>query len=415
MYLNWIPSDIWSQIINMVLWIFVLGFALPKLIVYQMMAKLEKSALKLEVMYDKSRSIVLKKITKKPSKDLKNQVKNFMEFFSISPVDLDPYGIVKKFEFLIDQQKDRFKYFVGQVAPDATEEERQHIMMGLSGAMGLYQITKIVRHFLELTRKTKSRYYAMILQMQLPLIERIAKSLMKGTEALSNGWMIGDTIGPFIAADFIGDSEVKEVDEDTIVSRMKYNKRKMIVIKAKGPGGRTGNPGRALEEIAKKEKIAKIITVDAAAKLEGEKTGKIAEGVGVAMGGIGVEKSYIEEVAVKNKIPFDSVVVKMSQEEAIMPIKKKILESKSDVLGRIDEAIERTKDKGSIVFIGVGNTSGVGNDKKSADKAEKEMKKILKKLKKREEEDKKGFKIEWPFTFSLFNSLRGHSFNSTKL
>ena len=55
------------------------------------------------------------------------------------------------------------------------------------------------------------------------------------------------------------------------------------------------------------KKIAKIITIDAAAKLEGERTGTIAEGVGVALGGIGVDRTYIENVAVKRKIPLDSI------------------------------------------------------------------------------------------------------------
>ncbi len=380
----------------MVLWIFFLGFALPKLVVYQMMVKLENATLKLESMSNKAEKMVLKKIKKKPSKNLKEQIDNFMEFFAISPVDLDPYGIVNKFEFLVDQQKDRFKYFVNQIAPDLSEEEKAHLMMGLSGSMSLYQITKIVRHFLELTKKTKSQYYAMILQMQLPLIERIAKSLLKGTEALTNGWMIGDSIGPYVAANFIGDSKVKEVDEDTVVSKKKYKNRKVIVIKAKGPGGRTGNPGRVLGKIAKKQKISHIITIDAAAKLEGEKTGTIAEGVGVAMGGIGVERVYIEELAVKKKIPFDTIVIKMSQEEAIMPIKRSILDASPKVMERLDKIIERTEKKGAIALIGVGNTSGVGNDEKAAKKAKKEMKKIIEKIEKKEKEKKEKFKW-WPF------------------
>jgi hypothetical protein len=385
----------------MFLWIALFGFVLPKVLVYQMTLKLENSVLKLENMFTKAQKMVLNKISKKPSKNLKEQIKNFMEFFAIPPVDLDPTGIVPKFDFLIEQEKERFKYFVEQIAPKVSKEERANLMMGLSGSISLYQIAKVVRHFLELTKKTKSQYYAMILQMQLPIIERIAKSLLSGTEALTNGWMIGDTIGPFIAARFIGDSEVKEADEDTIISRMKYKDKDMIILKAKGPGGRTGNPGKILKKLATKEKISKIITIDAAAKLEGEKTGTIAEGVGVAMGGIGVERSYIEDVAVKNKIPFDSVIVKMSQEEAIMPMKKSILKAAPQVLERLDEVIERTEGKGKkgkIVLIGVGNTSGVGNNKKDAMKSEKEMKKIIKKLKAKKKKKRKfGFKS--PFVF----------------
>jgi len=390
--LSVIPADFWSQILNVFIWIFVLGFAYPKLMVYQMTLKLEDSTMKLENMCGKAQKIVLKKITKKPDKKLKEQVKNFMEFFAISPVDLDPYGIVKKFELITDQEKDRFKYFVNQVAPKLSQEEKANLMMGLSGSMSLYQIAKIVRHFLELTKKTKSQYYAMILQMQLPIIERIANSLMVGTEALSNGWVIGDGIGPYVAANFIGSDRVEELDED-VISRKKRKGKDVVVIKAKGPGGRTGNPGRILERLSKKEKIGKIITIDAAAKLEGEETGTVAEGVGVAIGGIGVERAYIEDMAVKNKIPLDSIIIKMSQEEAIMTIKKPVLEATSKVLGLLDETIERTKEKGTIVVIGVGNTSGVGNNREAAQKSEKEMRKIIAEVERKEKGKRKRFRF----------------------
>ncbi len=266
-------------------------------------------------------------------------------------------------------------------------------MMGLSGAITLYQLTKLVRHFVELIKKTKSVNLAMLLQMQLPLIERLARALLHGTEALSNGWPVGDTIGAYVAANLIGDSKFKEVDDETIVCRKKYKKRDVIIIKAKGPGGRTGNPGRVFEKISKKEKIAKIVTIDAAMKLEGEKTGTIAEGVGVAIGGVGVEKSYIENIAVKKNIPLDSIIIKMSQEEAITPMKKPIFNSVSKVMRVLDETIERTGEKGKIIIVGVGNTSGVGNNKKEIEEAKKIIKKNIKKMARLKRKKKRKFKL----------------------
>ena len=47
--------------------------------------------------------------------------------------------------------------------------------------------------------------------------------------------------------------------------------------------------------------------IDAALKLEGEKTGDIAEGIGVAIGGIGVEKFRIEAQTVKAGVPMYAV------------------------------------------------------------------------------------------------------------
>ena len=386
------PTDSLSQVVNILFWIVLLVFY-PKIMVAQVMFQLENSVIQMEQMSEKAKDIVLKKISKKPDKKTKEQVKNFMEFFVIPPVDMDPYGIVKKFEHIIELEKGRFNYFVSQVAPALDSENKANIVMGLSASMSLYQITKVMRHFVELIKKTKSYNLALIIQMQLPLIKSIAKSLYSGTEALSNGLAIGDGIGPYVAAKYVEDGKVEEVDDETVMSRKKVNGRDVIVLKAKGPGGRTGNQGKVLEKIFKKEKIAKIITVDAAAKLEGEKTGSIAEGIGVAMGGIGVERSYIEDVAVKNKIPVDSVIVKMSQEEAIMAMTKPVLEATPKVLKILEETIARTKEKGSIVLIGVGNTSGVGNNKKDAAKAEGDIRREIAKMEKEKKEKKRRFRL----------------------
>ena len=389
-------EGIWGQVISLIFFL-VFIFFYQRIMVTQILFRLEKSAELLEGMSKKAEMTIIKKISKKPNNKLKNGVRNFLEFFVISPVDIDPYGIIRKLEHLIHLEKERFKYFVGQITPSVNSEEQANIMMGLSGAMSLYQLSKLVRHFVELIKKTKSINLAMILQMQLPLIEMFGKALLRGTEALSNGWPVGDTIGAYIAADFIGDSNVVEVDDETVVSRKKYKNKDIIIIKAKGPGGRTGNPGKVLDDICKKEKIGKIITIDAALKLEGEKTGSIAEGVGVAIGGIGVDKSYVEEVAIKKKLPLDSIIIKMGQEEAIMPMKKSIFDSLPKVMNALNETIARTKEKGKIIIVGVGNTSGVGNDRKSIEKSKKIINENIKKIKALEKKKKKRFGLfsEW--------------------
>ena len=56
-------------------------------------------------------------------------------------------------------------------------------------------------------------------------------------------------------------------------------------------------------------KISMLITIDAALKLEGENNGEIAQRIGAANGGIGIEKFRIEEAATKYKIPMYAVVV----------------------------------------------------------------------------------------------------------
>lgn len=381
-----LSPDLMSNILWFILIIFMLLFS-SRLVVYQMLWKLEQSAEMLEGLTEKGKNIVIKKITKKPEKKLKESINNFLDFFMITPVSLDPYGIVKKIEHVMNLYDKRFKYFVKQVAPRMDSEEQANVMMGLSAAISLNQIAKIVRHYVETIRKTKNLQLAMVLQMQVPLIERLAKALFKGTEALTNGWPVGDGVGSLVAAHMIGNERTKEIEEDTLIATKRVKGKKVFIIKAKGPGGRLGQLGKAVDKLIKKEKISKIITVDAALKLEGEKTGSLAEGVGVAVGGIGVDRAYIENIAVKKNIPLDSVVIKMSEEEAIQPMKKQILFSVNKAVEVVEENIKNTK--GNVLVVGVGNSTGIGNNKRDAKKTEELVKKVLKIVKAREKKKKR--------------------------
>jgi hypothetical protein len=373
--------DILFQLIgagdNWMSWLFFLVFwgifffFYPRLMLTQIMWKIERTAEELEEMAAETKTFMVGQISKKPDKKLRDSVANFFEFFVITPVSLDPYGVVKKFELVIQNEKERFHYFVNQVAPHMNEEQKANTEMGLAGGIEMYSIAKIIRHYVELIKQTKSYQIALIIQMQLPLVERIAKSIYEGTKSLARGEPVGDGIGPLVIATIVGTKKTREIEEDMLMAEVSMENRRCFVMKAKGLGGRLGRPGRAVEKIVKQHKIARIITIDAAAKLEGEKTGSIAEGVGVAMGGPGVERSYIEDIAVKNNIPLDSIIVKMRPEEAIVPMRKEIKDAVPGVLDRIKESLGRTKKGEAVVIVGVGNTSGVGNDLKAAKIAEK--------------------------------------------
>ncbi|RLI97968.1 MAG: DUF1512 domain-containing protein [Candidatus Aenigmatarchaeota archaeon] len=373
-----------DNVFSWVIWLaFMVVFFLfyPKIMLSQIMWKLEKSARDLEILSEKSKKIVIESISKKPDKRIRDSVSSFFEFFVITPVSLDPSGIVARLDHVLKSQRDRFRYFVKQVAPKMDEEKRASIEMGLAGGMTVNEIAKIVRHYVETVRKTKSVQIAMVLQMQLPLIERLAKSMFKGTKAMSAGDPIGDSIGPLVATEIIGGKKTTEVEDGIVMAKVKMKGRDAFVLKARGPGGRIGFPGKAVKNIIEKNKIARVITIDAAAKLEGEKTGTVAEGVGVAMGGPGVERSYIEEIVTKNDIPLDSVIVKMSPEQAIEPMRKPIKDAIPKVMKGIENSIERTKKGDKIVILGVGNSSGVGDSAKDIEKLKKLVDSYEKKLK----------------------------------
>ena len=382
-------NNVWGNVISFV-FIMVFFMFYPRIIIAQMIWKLEQSAQMIESLTRKSKNIVTNRVSKKPSKKLKESIGNFMEFFVVSPVNVDPYGIIGKLEHVMNNVDDRFEYFVDQIAPKMNNDEKHNVKMGLSGAVSLNHMAKLVRHFVEMIKRTKNLQLAMLLQMQLPEIERVSKAYLGATEAFVNGWAIGDSIGPYVAATMIGDTKVKEVEKETMVATKQIAGRKVFIMKAKGPGGSLGKLGKTTERIIKRNEVAKIITIDASGKLEGEKTGKVAEGVGVAMGGIGVDRSYIENIAVKKKIPIDSVVVKMAIEEAITPIKKEVLWATPKVMKIVESRIRATskKNKGAILVIGVGNTGGVGNNKRDAQKAARKAQEVMKIMKRRSKKQK---------------------------
>ena len=194
MYLNQLigQGGDWTSWLLWFIFMVVFFMFYPRIMLSQMMWKLEGSARRLEGMSSNSRKFLLKEISNKPSKVVKDSVDRFFEFFIITPVSLDPYGIVKKLDFLLKSERERFRYFVNQVARHADDEKKACIQMGMAGGIELYMLAKIVRHYIEMVKKTKSYQIAMILQMQLPLIERIAKALSRGTESLAKEILVAE-------------------------------------------------------------------------------------------------------------------------------------------------------------------------------------------------------------------------------
>ena len=377
-----------TNFIGTVIWIgffVVMMFFYPRIMLMQMLGKLESTAVMLEGYTQKTKQIILRRISKKPTHELREKISNFMEFFAIEPVNLDPYGILNKLDHLVGLVEDKFKDFSKEVAPKMNPEDQASLVGGLSGAITMNQIAKIVRHFVELVRKTKNLQLALVLQMQLPFIERVAKAVLNGTETMANGWPMGDSAGPMVALHLIGESRGKEM-VDTIVVRKKIKGRNVVILKAKGPGGRLGKPWEIVEKEVKRGKVAKIISIDASGKLEGERTGAIAEGVGVAMGSF--YRAFIENIVTEKKVPVESVAIKMAPEEAIMNMPQDVLKAVPRAVQVVENNIKNTKKKGTIIVLCVGNTSGVGNNKKATEQAEKKVKEIAQMMKRREEQEK---------------------------
>jgi len=204
------------------------------------------------------------------------------------------------------------------------------------------------------------------LQMIMPIILEQASAFEGAIQAFSKGQPIGDGAGALVANKLVRGREWKKIEKDMVFAETSIDSRKVYVLKAEGPGGNVGKPGDAITTLIENlkssdsSKPSLIIMVDAALKFEGEKTGDVAEGIGAAIGGIGVERFKIEEVANKYKIPLFAVVIKESLREAISPMKKEIYEGVEKALERIKRIISENTKEGDIVIIaGIGNTIGI--------------------------------------------------------
>lgn len=380
--------DIAGAVIWFILF-FVLIFMYPRLMLSQLLFKLEQSAARMEKMTSVAINMSAKKANKNPGNTLKNKIKEFTDFFVVEPSSLDPYGIVKKIDVTIRGMENRFGQFTNEISESSDYDSQQGLNYGLRATIGLRQISKIVRHYVEIAKKFKNLQIAMVLQMQLPIIEKIAESELKGTEAFVNGWPIGDSIGPLAAASMIESG--KETAEDIMMGTTTIEGRKCFVLKARGPAPHLGRIDEAIEKVMKKNRISRVITIDAAQKLEGEKSGSVAEGVGFAMGGW-AQREIIENTLITKKIPLDSIVVKVGMADALMPMNKETYEALPKVNDFVKNAVSRAPKRGKVLIIGVGNSCGIGNNKHEI----KDLKKVVNRLdKKRKQEETAKRKGGW--------------------
>jgi hypothetical protein len=336
---------------------------------------IESALEKLKKWNEEGKQILLNKFkkygeAKETDKDLMMRLEDFMTFVTISPVSLDPFGIVPKFDHIIDVRDNRFEEEVGKLAPKANEIESLNLENLLEAAMAVDFIYRLIKHYLILGKKSKSMLLLMQIAMQLSLIMAMAKSYYHAIKAFAEGSPIGDALGPMVVGSLVRDlsngNPIKTmdiIDKETVFQEVDFEDRKIFIVRAKGPGGTVGKPGKAIKKLVEEhgEDISRIIMIDAGLKLEGEKTGSLAVGVGAAIGGIGVEKYLIEESSTEKTIPIDALICKQSLEDAITTMGRDITRSVPDFVEKIKMAIRTRTEKGTKVIVaGIGNTIGIG-------------------------------------------------------
>lgn len=357
--IGWILQVVW------ILFMVVFMFYGQRIQMWLMLKEVEGSLARLKFMRDQGRksAIAVIKELGKPEGDPTARVDQFLEYVTLPPQNMDPSGVVWKLEHLLDVRDVRFRDEVKLMAPQADETQMKNLENTLEAALALNVIYKVIRHFYVLGKKTLSLYIIMQIQMVLPLIIRQAEAFSNALKAFTYGQPIGDGAGALVAAKLMYGHEKRKIPKDVMVATVPIEGRTAYVLKAEGPGGNVGKPGDAIKQIIEETggKIASIIAIDAALKLEGEKPGEVAGGVGVAIGGPGIEQFKVEETALKYKIPVNAVVIKEDIGDAVSPMRKEIFEAVDAAIEQVKRLIlERTKESDSVIIAGIGNTVGIG-------------------------------------------------------
>jgi hypothetical protein len=297
--------------------------------------------------------------------ELEKRLDAILDYFYIPPESMDPAGVVYKLEHILEIGENRFE---DQVAALVKIEDLHRVktltnLVEVARAMNL--IYRIVRHYYLLGRRTSNYFLAIQMQMMLPIILELAEAYRQASFAFYNGQPIGDGAGVLVAAKLAREIKALTVDEsvkDTTVMLGEWEGRKIYIVRARGPGGTVGRPGEAVKKVIEMEgKVDTVITIDAALKLEGEETGKIAEGAGVAIGGPGVDKFKIETIAKEKNVSLYAIAIFQSIAEAITPMRESISKATDQVLEKVKEIIRKyVPEKGVVVVAGIGNTVGIG-------------------------------------------------------
>jgi hypothetical protein len=360
-------SDSGTNPLTYILWfapIFLLMIYGQKFQSWMILSDVSKSLTKLKTMKETARkeAIDYVKTSIKPSTDPCERIDKFLEYFTIMPVDLDPNGIVGKLDHIIRTRDERIRSEIKRMAEGMTESHASRVENILEAATALNMIYKVVRHFYLMGKRTTSMFVLVQLQMVMPLLLQEAEALQNAIGAFKEGQPIGDSIGPMIVGKMMIGKDKKIIARETVYTEGEYKNRKLYFLKAEGPGGAVGRPGEAVQRLVGEIglKIDAIIMIDAALKLEGETTGAVAEGIGAAIGGIGVEKYQIEEVATSFNIPVYAIIIKESIQDAITIMRKEISDSFDKVSNTVFSVIEDKTALGqSVLIIGIGNTLGV--------------------------------------------------------
>jgi hypothetical protein len=355
-----------STILNLVffgVFVFFMFFS-QKIQALLMMRQISHALTRLEGMREKAKQAITAAMTEvdKPAGDLKPRLERLLQFFTIPPEGMDPAGVVQRLEHLFDTADSRIRDEIRAITPTADERQLLNLQNLLEAGQALNTLYRVVRHYYLLGKKDGTLYSTVQVQMQLPTIMEEAGAYLSFLDAFREGKPVGDGVGALTASKLMSGQERREIAKEIVVAETTVDGRRVLATKAKGPGGAVGKVGDAVGNLIETNagKVRLVVMVDAGLKLEGEESGDIGEGIGAAIGGIGVDKYKIEETATKYSIPVYAIVIKESLKEVLAPMTETISRAADEAVSRFRSIIqERTKEGDTIIIVGVGNTIGI--------------------------------------------------------
>ena len=364
-------QDIFSVLLNLIWFLFIIIFFLyptfsQKLQLSYILRDLERRLYRIKSIRDEVRGRTLEALRRYSDGSVKldEELEKLLHSFAIQPESMDPYGIVYKLEHIVNLWEDTFEENVRTICSRADRERVKTLTNLVEVARGIDYLYRLIRHYYLLGKKTSNIYIVLQVQMLMPQLMEIAEAYRQACYAFMHGQPVGDGVGVLAAAKLVEGLEKKtyEVAKDTIVHETMIDGRKVFVLRAAGPGGAVGKPADGILKIleTEKDKVKAIVMIDAGLKLEGEETGKVVEGIGAAIGGIGVDKFKIEEIAKKMKIPLYAFVIYQSIGEAITPMRESIAKAADEVVEKVRKLIADKIEEGfSVIVAGIGNTIGI--------------------------------------------------------
>ena len=121
---------------------FVFMFFSQRIQTVLMMRQISKALTKLGNMRDKAKQAVISAVTEvgRPEVDPKPRLEALFQFFTVEPVNMDPAGVVQRFEHLLDTTDIRIKDEVKAIAPHADESQIQNLQNLVEAAQALNTI-----------------------------------------------------------------------------------------------------------------------------------------------------------------------------------------------------------------------------------------------------------------------------------